>query len=629
MGMDPRLLRYYNLELQHLREMGAEFARQFPKVAARLGMDGIEVADPYVERLLEGAGFLAARVQLKLDAEFPRFTQRLLEMLHPHYLAPTPSMLIAQFNPILGETNLAKGFTLPRGAPLRSDLGRAAGSDGAACEFRTAHEIQLWPLELTQARYFSFAADLPLSKLPLRGRVKGGLRFTLRTTGGLTFNQLSLDRLPLHLGGAQDIAYKLCELIGASTLGALVVPAGTATPAWQHFIPPEKVQLTGFDDEQALLPIKSRGFGGYRLLQEYFSFPERFMFFEVSDLAPALAHAVTEVEVVILFGQGDAMLESVVDAGNLLLHCTPAINLFHKRADRIHVNDSSHEFHVVPDRTSPLDYEIYELTEVSGHAAGARDEQRFLPFYADYHSDLGHDNAYYTTRREPRLYSEKQKRTGPRTGYIGSEVFLSLVDPREAPYRTDLRQLSIQSLCTNRDLPILMPLGGGKTDFTLDIAAPVESIRSVRGPSRPYSMLAEGSVAWRLISHLSLNYLSLLDTNREEGASALREMLALYATTGDSGLKRQVDGMKSVSVAPVVARLPFPGPICFGRGLQVTLEVDELAFEGGGAFLFGCVMEHFFARHASINSFTQTELRSLTRGQIMRWGPRCGQRPII
>ncbi|MEC5386829.1 type VI secretion system baseplate subunit TssF [Uliginosibacterium sp. H3] len=626
--MDPRLLRYYNLELQHLREMGAEFARQFPKVAARLGMDGIEVADPYVERLLEGAGFLAARVQLRLDAEFPRFTQRLLEMLHPHYLAPTPSMLIAQFNPIPGETNLAKGVTLPRGAPFRSSFGSSGQGEGVACEFRTAHEIQLWPLELTQARYFSFAADLQLAKLPLRGRVKGGIRFNLRTTGGLTFNQLSLDRLPLHLGGAHDIAYKLCELIGASTLGIVVQPTGAA-PAWQHFIPPEKVQLTGYDDEQALLPTKSRGFGGYRLLQEYFSFPDRFMFFEMSGLAPALAHPVSELEIIILFAQGDAMLESVVDASNLLLHCTPAINLFAKRADRIHISDSSHEFHVVPDRTQPLDYEIYEITEVSGHSAGSRDEQRFLPFYADYHSDLGNDNAYYTARREPRLYSEKQKRVGPRTGYIGSEVFLSLVDPREAPYRAELRQLSIQALCTNRDLPIIMPLGAGKSDFSLDIAAPVESIRCVRGPSRPYSMLAEGSVAWRLISHLSLNYLSLLDSNRDEGASALREMLALYATTGDSGLKRQVDGMKSVSVAPVVARLPFPGPVCFGRGLQVTLEVDELAFEGGGAFLFGCVMEHFFARHASLNSFTQTELRSLSRGQIMRWGPRCGQRPII
>lgn len=626
--MDPRLLRYYNLELQHLREMGAEFARQFPKIAARLGMDGIEVADPYVERLLEGTGFLAARVQLKLDAEFPRFTQRLLEMLHPHYLAPTPAMLVAQFRPIPGETNLAGGFVLPRAAPFRSPLGKG---ESAACEFRTAHEIRLWPIELTQARYFSFAADLPLSRLPLGGRVRGGVRLTLRTTGGLKFGQLALDTLNLHLGGAQEVAYRLCELIGASALGALVRPVGDKAADWHHFIAPEHIRLTGYADDQALLPTRRRGFGGYRLVQEYFSFPERFLFFDVSGLAPALAKAqgATEIELIVLFGQGDAMLESVIDASNFLLHCTPAVNLFPKRADRIHINDSSHEFHVVADRTRPMDYELYELTEVCGHFHGSSEEQRFLPFYADFHSDLGAGQAYYNCRREPRLLSEKQKRSGPRTGYVGSELFLSLVDPREAPYRADLRQLSIQALCTNRDLPIVMPLGGSQSDFTLDVAAPVEAIRCVRGPSRPYSMLAEGSTAWRLVSHLALNHFSLVDAEAHDGAGALREMLELYAASADAGMRRQVEGLKSVRVQPVVARLPFPGPICFGRGLEVGLEVDETAFEGGGAFIFGAVMEHFFARHASINSFTQTALRSLARGLIMRWEPRCGQRPIL
>src|SRR5688572_18807568 len=131
--MDPRLLQYYNLELQHLREMGAEFAEQFPKIAARLGMNGLEVTDPYVERLLEGVGFLAARVHLKLDAEFPRFTQALLETVYPHYLAPTPSMLVAQCSPDPNDPNLATGFTVPRGSTMQ---GVMAGDDATACEFR-------------------------------------------------------------------------------------------------------------------------------------------------------------------------------------------------------------------------------------------------------------------------------------------------------------------------------------------------------------------------------------------------------------------------------------------------------------------------------------------------------------
>lgn len=623
--MDPRLLRYYNQELQHLREMGAEFAARFPKIAARLGMESIEVTDPYVERLLEGAGFLAARVQLRLDAEFPRFTQRLLEMVYPHYLAPTPSMLIAQFNPRPGEANLARGFTLAAGSSFRHNV---AQNDAVACEFRTAHALTLWPIEVTQARYFTFAADIPLARLPLGGRVKGGVRIRLRATSGLKFDAIGLDCLQIHLSGAREAANKLYELIGAYCLGCVVMPLTGKAEGEFQFLPARQVQTMGFGDDQALLPTRLRGFGGYRLIQEYFSFPERFMFFEVGGLRGKLAYAVEEVELVLLFGQGDAVLESVVDAGNFRLHCTPAINLFPRRMDRIHVTDSTHEYHVVPDRTHPMDFEIYELSEVTGHFSGSRNEQRFLPFYADFHSDMSEDAGYFSCRREPRLLSEKQKHYGPRTGYVGSEVFLSLVDPNEAPYRADLRQIAMQALCSNRDLPVLMSVGSGTTDFTLDVSAPVESIRCVRGPSRPYSSLADGANAWRLINHLSLNYLSLLDTSPQEGASALREMLVLYAATADAGMSRQMEGVKSVSVESVVARLPLPGPLCFGRGLNVRLELDESAFEGSGAFLFGSVMERFFARHASINSFTRTALWSMSRGQIMRWEPRCGLRPI-
>src|SRR6185436_17955759 len=174
--MDPRLLQYYNLELQHLRETGAEFAREFPKIAARLGMHDLEVADPYVERLLEGVGFLAARVQLKLDAEFPRFTQSLLEIVYPHYLAPTPSMVVAKLSPDPGETNLAAGVTIPRGTTMQ---GIQIAEDTAACEFRSAQDVTLWPLEVVSASYFSFAPDLPITSLPVASRVKGGLRIRL------------------------------------------------------------------------------------------------------------------------------------------------------------------------------------------------------------------------------------------------------------------------------------------------------------------------------------------------------------------------------------------------------------------------------------------------------------------
>ena len=627
--MDPRLLQYYERELGHLSEMGAEFAQQFPKIAARLGMSGLEVADPYVERLLEGAAFLAARVQLKLDSEFPRFTQSLLEIVYPHYLAPTPSMLVAQMHPDKNDPGLASGArTVPRGTMLHSITGP---DDATACEFRTAHDVTLLPLEVVSASYFSFAPDLPLNALPIAQRIKGGLRIRLKTTAGLNFAQTTIDRLCFYLAGRDDAANRLLELCLATGLGVLVRPIGgrasDVTP-----LPASAIRPVGFTDEEALLPVSVRSFQGYRLLQEYFTFPQRYRFVELAGLAPSLSRiAGNEIELVLLFGRGDATLESVLDASYLQLFCTPAVNLFEKpRIDRIHVSDSTFEFHVVADRTRPLDFEIYQVTDVIGHGAGDDSEERFLPFYSAESSDVEHHQpAYFTTRREPRVIPADQKRRGPRSSYIGSEVFLSLVDPTQAPYAADLRQLSIRALCTNRDLVLHMPIGLGQSDFSLNIAAPVTSVRTISGPSRPYSAIADRAIAWRAISHLSLNYLSLVNASGPQAAGALRDLLELYATTTDVSARRQIEGIQSINVRRVVRRLPTRGPIAFGRGLEITVDVDEMAFEGGSAFLIGAVLERHFARYVSINSVTETVLRSPSRGEINRWKPNWGTRPTL
>jgi type VI secretion system protein ImpG len=625
--MDPRLLRHYNVELAHLREMGAEFAQQFPKIAARLGMNGLEVADPYVERLLEGVAFLAARVQLKLDAEFPRFTQALLEMVYPHYLAPTPAMLVAQMRPDVTDPNLAAGPTVPRGATLYS---LATTDETTQCEFRSAHDVRLWPLSLTAASYFSFAADLPLQALPIASRIRGGLRIRIKSSPGVPLAQLPLDRLPIYLAGGDEVANRLYELVLGHTLGALVVPANGAT-RWREFLPPRSIRPLGFEDGEALLPVTLRSFQGHRLLQEYFSFPQRFRFFELTGLSRAIQRADTdEIEIVLLFGRGDGSLENVIDTANLLLFCTPAINLFPKRADRVHVSEGAHEYHVVADRTRPIDFEIYDVTRVVGHGIGSDSEREFRPFYAAYSDDIDHLRAaYFTKRREPRLVPEEQKRRGSRTSYVGTEVFLSLVDAADAPYSGELRQLSIQTICTNRDLPLQMPLNVGKTDLTLDTAAPVTSIRIVSGPSRPYAPLADGSIAWRAVSHLSLNYLSLVNTSAQEGAAGLRELLGLYSADSDLAARRQIEGIRTVNTARVVRRLPADGPLTFGRGVEITLDIDDLAFEGGSAFLLGSVLSRYFARYVSINSFTETALRSDARGEISRWMPQWGARPTL
>lgn len=620
--MDPRLLRYYNQELQHLRDMGAEFAKQFPKIAARLRMDGIEVGDPYIERLLEGFAFLAARIQLKLDAEFPRFTERLLEIVYPNYLAPTPSMMVAQVQPALGDASLATGPRVPRGSELRS--GPIRGTH-AECRFRTAHDLALWPLEITAVSYFTHAANLPLARQPELRRYAGGLRIRVRATAGLDLGRISLQDLRLFCSGSDEIAYKLHELVCGNTLGAVVLPTDGAAP---EQVLAEPVRAVGFEDEQALLPVTLTGFGGYRLLQEYFAFPQRFLFFDLVGLGPTLrAVGGTEAEIVLLFGRGDPTLQQAVDRQSLALHCVPAINLFEQRCDRIPVTPGTHDFHVVVDRARPMDFEVIDLVEVSGYGQGQASEKRFMPLYAAFHTEeLGHD-AYYATQREPRLLAEKQRREGTRSSYVGSEVFLTIVDAAEAPYAGSLQQLGVKALCSNRDLPLAMATSEG--GLRLDLTAPVDQVRVVKGPSRPLTATREGRLAWRFINQLSLNHLSLLDTDAEHGAAALRELLRLYTQEGDHAQLRLIEGLRSIRAEPVVRRLPLGGPIAFGRGVRIDVEVDDLAFQGASPFLFGCVLERYFARHVSMNGFTEIRLRSPARGEILVGKPTIGARPVL
>jgi type VI secretion system protein ImpG len=624
--MDARLLRYYNQELRYLRELGGEFAQEFPKIASRLGMEGLEVTDPYIERLLEGCAFLAARVQLKQDAEFPRFSHRLLELIYPNFLAPIPAMLVAQVNPV-PDPNLLKGPVLPRDTPL---TGPASAASKNPCEFRTGQPLQLSPLTTLSADYFLNMSELNVSSLALPQRPRAGVRIQLQLPAGMTTAQLELDTLRFYLGGQTDTAMHLHELMLGNAVGVLVGPPGRAGDGKRQLLPAAALQPVGYSDEEAMLPPTLRGFAGTRLLQEYFAFPERFLFVDLQGVRQALnAIAGPVVEIIVLFAQPGTGLEGAVSATNFALNCVPAINLFPKRADRIQITEGNYEFHVVPDRTAPLDYEVYDVVGMQGFTADGA-ERRFLPLYAPEHKrSAQQQTAFYTIWREPRLMSEAARRDGPRSGYTGSEVFVSLVDPNDAPYAENLQQVAVQTRCTNRDLPVFMPSTGAQAEFKLDAGIPTQSVRAIAGPSRPHTALREGGVAWRLLNLLSLNYLSLLDTEGGEAAAALRDLLSRFPQGTDPSVRRQIEALQNVATRAVVRRHPIAGPIAFGRGIEVTLTVDELGYAGGSAFLFGAAMHHYLSRHASMNSFVETVLVSLTRGEVMRWKPSRGTRPVL
>jgi type VI secretion system protein ImpG len=621
--MDERLLGYYNSELRHVREMAGEFAREFPKIAGRLALDrdAKEICpDPYVERLLEGFAFLAARVHLKLDAEFPRFTQTLLETVYPHYLSPVPAMGVARFEPDPREPGPEDGFLLERGTALRSQ------SDETPCQFRTAHEIRLWPLRITDSRYYT--RSLAELELPASLDAKAALSIRLQTTAGKKFNELKLDRLPIFIRGSDEIPNWIYEQIFArGTHVVLQPPKGSGR--FREILPASTVQRIGFREAEALLPRGPRSFEGYRLLKEYFACPQRFLFFELSGLAPAVKQCDGDrLDIIIALRAAEPKLDNRIDANSFALFCTPVINLFPKRLDPILISDRFREFHIVPERTRPIAFEVYQIQEVVGVTAKANEEQTFEPFYRAQDDDA-ESGAYYTVYRTPRVLSAKEKKFGAVSSYAGSEVFISLVDAKAAPYPRQLSQLNISALCTNRHLPIQLSTSVGEADLMTELYAPLASIRWVAGPTVPIASTAEGDPAWRTISHLSLNYLSLLDSKDGQGATALRELLKLYVNPNDVFTLRQIEGIRSAVATPIVRRVASPGPLTFARGLEVRVTIDEEAFEGSGIFVLGAVLAQFFARYVSINSFTETVIVSQRRGEIMRWPSLMGRRQIV
>jgi len=620
--MDPRLLEYFNNELTYLREVGQEFAEQYPKVASRLGNNGVEIADPYVERLLEGFSFLTARIQLKMDAQFPHFSQRLVDVLYPNYLAPTPSMAIVELHPSMAQGSLASGFSVRRNSAM---FAAVAKGESTACEFRTAHDVTLWPLELVDVSCSAAPSDLPLASLRLERAVKGAIRIRLKSVGGIKLAQLDLDQLSFYLAGTDDIASRLYECIFGHALG--VVGCEPLRPArWIEFLSPDSICTEGFDSGQSMLPYNARAFQGYRLLHEYFAFPNRFQFFRLTELKRLVAQTQGDtIDLTILLDCPVGELENLVGKKQMALFCTPAINLFPKRGDRLSIDPQLHEHHIVADKSKPMDYEIYSVGTAVAHEENLDQHQEFRSFYTTLGSDDGAYGAYYSVRREPRIVSESGKRNGTRTNYVGSEVFIALVDQNNAPFNPALRHLAVDTLCTNRDLALLIPLGG-PTDFEMTGSAPVESIKVLRGPTEPLKALADSAMTWRLIGHLSLNYLTLTDLDPIDGAHALRELLSLYGLLSDLALKKQIDAVQRNSVQPITRRLPHRGPLVFGRGVGIDLTVDETLFAGTSPFLFGSMLEQFFARHVGLNVFTETALHSLQRGEIARWKPKMGKR---
>ena len=620
--MDPRLLDYYNRELSFIRELGQEFAQSHPKIAGRLGMKGTEIADPFVERLIESFALLTGRIQLKMDAEFPKFSQRLLELVYPHYLAPTPAMGIARMHPGETDKGLTGPFMLPRHTVVRAPI---SPGQITPCQFSTAHDVELLPLCIARAQMAGQISDV---RIPTGSqKVHSSLSISFASMGVRSIQSLDFDQLPIYIAGSLDRALLLLELVCGRRVAA-AVRWQSDEGARQVWLGPDQVEGMGFEEHEGLIPYGMKSFGGYRLLQEYFACPDRFRFFKINGLRPILRQiAGRQFELLVYFDRPVTELEKVVDANSFHLFCTPVINLFPKRGDRVDISMAHYEHHLLGDKTRPLDYEVYSVSSIQGFNSSNTELQKFLPLYETLGSS-GASQAYFSMRREPRKLSEVARRNGPRTGYIGSEVFVQLVDRLDVPYSGEISRLAPEMWCTNRDLSLLITSAGERNLELMD-SAPISQVELISNLTRPSPAIAEMRTAWLLISHLQLNYQTLTDSSPQEGAKVMRELLSLYALLSEHDTAQQTEAVVGMQVTPMHARVPRAGPILFCRGVDVQLVLDQAKFGSGSPWLFAAVMERFIARHVGINSATRLKVSTLQKGEFARWPARMGMRPNV
>ena len=607
--MSDTLLPYYNRELNAIRSLAGEFAVAHPKIAGRLRLSADAVDDPHVARLLEGVAFLAARVHHRLDDEFPELTDALLGVLYPHYLAPTPSSAIAQ---LTGQADHQVGHTVPAGVPLDTEPAR-----GETCRYRTVYPVTLWPIEIEAVRL----SGLPLAA-PANPRAPGAvavLRITLKCTNPeMTFVQLGLDRLRLFLRAAPNVSLPLYELLCAHTLG--VAYADGPNDSSPVLAPPSAIRPVGFADDEALFPWPARSFSGFRLLSEYFAAPEKFLFVDLTGIdGKTMVSGGARMDVFVYLDRTQAELERTIGADSLALGCTPMVNLFAQRCEPAPLSHVAVEYRIEPDRRRPGALEVWSVERVRESRADGS-FRPWAPFYRLSHGERepGEPGGLYHVARR-----------GAAAPLSGTDVFLSPYDPSFDAEAARDGVLSIDALCTNRDLPGELPFGGGHPRLKLvEGLAAVSRVVCLTAPTPTLRAPLREAGFWRLVSHLSLGHLSVV--GGADGANALKEILRLYDLRDSAESRAAIEALLATRATPGAARVPGARAGAFCRGLDVTLEFDARAWQVGGLYLMASVLDRFLALHATVNAFVRTSVTLRGRpGKAAAWPARAGARVLL
>jgi type VI secretion system protein ImpG len=597
------LFAQYERELVTMRQLCREYAERYPKVAAKLQLGGEVCDDPHVERLIQSVALLCARVSKRLDDSYPQFTEALLNLLFPHYLRPFPSCAIVRFLPTAdGSTGKVPRGTLLESAPVR----------GVHCRFQTAYDVAPAPVAIASVRFD--AVIRPPSSTWLPPGVSAAI--SIEFTSPVPVNAPA--PLRIYLDGDASFCAALRDALFMRTASAYVQTDADGT--WTHLaaIPITEV---GFADDDALIPFDARSHRAYRILAEYFAFPEKFNFLDI-DLAVLRARLSPDCSRFTLHlaladippGSDQARMLAGLSAQNLLSGCTPVVNLFRQPGVPIAYSQRTAEYAVLAHPAHPAAYEVVSVDRVHMVQQQGKDVApiEFRPFYALRHGESdGHKGRYWILRHDDTLAV-----TSP-----GHEKVIALVDTDGEPLAVEQTTLSIDLTCTNRDLPCLLKCGSTDGDLSIPGAAQGARIRFLRRPTRPHRLANGQGVHWRLISHLTLNHHSLA----REGAEGLREMLALYDLTGSAVSRRQIAGVVGLEHVETTAWIKHRRGSSLAHGTEVRLTIEEEAFVGAGLHLFVQVIDQFFALYVQMNSFIELVILSHQSGEeLFRCKPRSG-----
>ncbi|WP_312514673.1 type VI secretion system baseplate subunit TssF [Massilia sp.] len=618
-----QLLPYYESELAWLRRSLRDFAERYPRIAGRLMISGEVCEDPHTERMIESFAFLNARIAKRLDDDYPEFTEALFEVLYPHYLRPFPSCSIAQLDVGAAARRQTGASVMARGTRLTTRPVR-----GVACTFRTVYPVTVAPLEVRAALF------APIINAPDAVRLPGNATSCISVTLACSADQggiaaLGVPALRLFLDGEPSFCAALRDALLVRAVGAYVEAHGAAARGRWTALPAIPVRSAGFGEDEALIDFPARSHTAYRLLTEYFCFPEKFNFIDL-DLAAIAAAAPPGARTVTLHlalggirsDSNLARMLGTLSTNNLLTGCTPVINLFRQRGEPIRLTHATASYPVLADARRAYAFEVNAIESVNLVRQTAQGETvvEFQPFYSLRHAQTPQQSGHYWAMRRDESLAERSP---------GFETQISIVDIDFDPAEVETSTLNLELTCTNRDLPSALAYGQPGGDLFLEGGSSTKALSFLRKPS-PTWRVANGergrAAHWRLISLLALNHLSLADG----GVDAFREMLALHDLPRSPASTRQIGGIAAIAYQATSTWLSGNPFNCLVRGIEVRLTADEEAFVGSGIHAFAHIVERFLALYVHANSFTQLVIVSHQSGEeLLRCPPRSGDLSLL